>query len=66
MTVAVYSSGSIPGPVGWPEPDGWTGPDAVLYFSFDTLDDDLVLMEGTQQMDFDALADGKVGVFLPN
>ena len=66
MAVPVYSSGSIPSPVGWPEPEGWTGPDAVLYWSFNNLDDDIVLMEGTQEVDFDALTEGKVDVFLPN
>ena len=37
--IPVYSSRSIPDPVGWSEPEGWTGPDPVLYWSFDTLDD---------------------------
>ena len=65
MTVAipVYSSGSIQDPVGWSEPDGWTGPEPVLYWSFNTLDD-LMLMEETQQVDYDALTDGKVNRYL--
>ena len=44
---------------GWVKPDGWTGPAPILYWSLDTLEG-LVLMEGTQQTNFDALTDGKV------
>ena len=62
VSVPVYSSGSIPDPVGWSEPDGWTGPDPVLYWSFDNLDG-LMLMEQTQQAVYDALTDGKVRVY---
>ena len=61
--IPVYSSGSIQGSVGWLEPDGWTGPDPVLYWSFNTLDG-LTLMEETQQADYDALTDGKVNRYL--
>ena len=61
VSVPVNSSGSIPDPVGWSEPDGWTTPDPVLYWSFNTLDG-LVLMEGTEQKHYDALTDGKVRV----
>ena len=63
VSVPVYSSGGIPDPVRWSEPDGWTGPDPVLYWSFNTLDD-LTLMEQTQQVDFDALTDGNVNRYL--
>ena len=56
VSVPVDSSGSIPDPIGWSEPEGWTGPEPVLYWSFDTLDG-LTLMEKTQQADFDALTD---------
>ena len=63
VSVPVYSSGSIPDPVGWSEPEGWTGPDPILYWSFNTLDD-LTLMEETQQADFDVLTDGKVNRYL--
>ena len=45
---------------GWMQPEGWTGPDPVLYWSFNNLDG-LVLMAGTQQKKYDALTDGKVG-----
>ena len=55
----MYSSGSIPDPGGWKQPVGWTGPGSVLHWSLDNLDG-LVLMEGTQQKDYDALTDGKV------
>ena len=61
--IPVYSSRSIQDPVGWSEPDGWTGPDPVLYWSFNTLDG-LTLMEETQQADYDALTDGKVNRYL--
>ena len=56
VSIPVHSS-----PVRWPQPDGWTGPDPVRYWSFDTLDD-LTLMEENQQADYDALIDGKVRV----
>ena len=55
----VYSSGSIPDPGGWKQPRGWTGSDPVLHWSLDNLDG-VVLMEGTQQKDYDALIEGKV------
>ena len=58
----VYSSGSIMDvehEEGWVKPDGWTGPEPILYWNLDTLEG-LVLMEGTQQRDFDALTEGKV------
>ena len=58
-SIPVYSSGSIPGPGKWTEADGWTGPEPVLYWSFDSLDG-LMLMEGTEQRDYDALTEGKV------
>ena len=59
VSALVYSSGSIPDPAGWSEPEGWTGPDPVLYWSFNTLDG-LMLMEETDQAVYDALTDGKV------
>ena len=52
ISIPVYSSGSIPDPVGWMQP--------TLYWSFNNLDG-LVLMEGTEQRDYDALIEGKVG-----
>ena len=61
VSIPVNSSGSIPAPDGSIEPIGWTGPEPVLYWSLDTLEG-LILMEGTQQKDYDALAEGKVGL----
>ena len=60
FSIPVYSSGSIPEPSGWRQPTGWTGPQPVLHLSFDNLDG-LMLMEGTEQKDYDALTQGKVG-----
>ena len=60
ISIPVYSSGSILGPGRWTEAGGWTGPEPILYWSFDNLDR-LVLMEGTEQKDYDALTEGKVG-----
>ena len=37
--ILVYSSRSIQDPVGWSELEGWTGPDPVLYWSFNFLVD---------------------------
>ena len=54
LSVPVCSSGSIP------DADGSGGLEPVLYWSFNTLDG-LTLKEGTQQKNFDALIDGKVG-----
>ena len=55
--ISVFSSGSIPdSDDGWMQQVGWTGPDPVLYLSLDTL----VLMEGTEQREYDALTEGKV------
>ena len=53
--------------IAWSRPPGWTGPDPVLYWSFDTLDG-LVLMEGTQQADNNSftLTDGKVCIVPPD
>ena len=61
VSVPVHSSGTIPDPIGWMVPDGWTGPEPILYWNFDNLDG-LVLMEGTEQKHYDALTDGKVRV----
>ena len=36
--IPVYSIRGIPDPVRWSEPEEWTGPDPVLYWSFNTLD----------------------------
>ena len=60
----VYSSGSIPEPSGWRLAGGWTGPNPGLHWSFDNLDD-LMLMEGTERKDYDALTEGKVGCSNP-
>ena len=45
----------------WNQPSGWTGPPAVLYRSFDSLDG-LVLMEGTEPAEINPvhLVSGKV------
>ena len=43
----------------WNAPSEWTGPDAVVYRSFDN-PDGLVLMQGTQQMTSLSLISGKV------
>ena len=62
-SISVYSGGSIMDvehEEGWVKPNGWTGPEPVLYWSLDTLKG-LVLMEGTQQKYYDALTKGKVG-----
>ena len=58
--ILVYSSGSIPTPDGAMESIRWTGPDPVFYWSLDNLDG-LMLMEGTQQKNYDGLTEGKVG-----
>ena len=56
----VYSSSSIPATDWSMDPIRWTGPDPVLYWSLDNLDG-LVLSEGTEQKDYDAVTEGKVG-----
>ena len=62
--IAVYSSRSIPNSDdGWTKPVGWTGPVPILYWSLDNLQG-LVLMEGTQQKEYDALTEGKVGHYI--
>ena len=43
----------------WIESPRWTGPDAVLYRSFDS-NVGLMFMEGTEQKDYAPLASGKV------
>ena len=60
ISIPVYSSGSIPDAGEWMQPIGWSGPEPVLYWSFDSLEG-MVLMEGTEQEDYDALTEGKVG-----
>ena len=45
--------------VDWFAPNGWTGPDPILYWSLDTLED-MILMEGTQASKFAPLVSGKV------
>ena len=47
--------------VDWIEPNGWTGPDPALYWSFDT-PEHLTLMEGTQESKFATLVSGKVNI----
>ena len=64
FSILVYSSGSIPDRGGLKQPVGWTGPGPVLHWSLDNLEG-LVLMEGTQQKDYDALTDGKVTQLSP-
>ena len=56
---SVYSSDRIADLDGWKQPVEWNGPQPVLYYSLDNLYG-LVLMEGTEQRDYDALIDGKV------
>ena len=43
----------------WTSPQGWTGPDPALYISFD-YPNNLVLMEGSQQKNYDTITSGKV------
>ena len=43
----------------WTPPVGWTGPLPVIYRSFDTLDD-LVLMKRNNEENFNALVTGQV------
>ena len=45
--------------VNWIESNGWTGPDAVLYRSFDS-NVGMMFMEATEQKDYPPLASGKV------
>ena len=59
ISFPVYSSGSIPHPGGWTQPIGWSGPQPVLYWSFDILDGS-TLMEGNEAASFNALVPGKV------
>ena len=47
----------------WSPPPGWTGPESLHFWSFDTLDY-LTLNEFREQSDFDALVAGKVSVHL--
>ena len=50
-------------PEAWNVRNSWTGPNAVLYQSFDD-SDGYVLMEGIQQMGCVPVISGKVGNFL--
>ena len=43
----------------WTPPVGWTGPLPVIYRSFDTLDD-LILMRRNNEENFNALVSGQV------
>ena len=43
----------------WAPPAGWTGPLPVIYRSFDTLDD-LILMRRNNEENFNALVSGQV------
>ena len=45
--------------VEWIEPNGWIGPDPVLYWNFDT-PERMSLMEGTEESNFPPLVSGKV------
>ena len=46
----------------WTPPFGWTGPDPVLYRSFDNMDG-LMLMEGTERKNSSTLVPGQVRKF---
>ena len=43
----------------WAQPAAWTGPLPVIYRSFDTLDD-LILMRRNNEENFNALVSGQV------
>ena len=43
----------------WIPPNGWTGPDAAVYWSFDS-SDGFVLMEGTKEKGLVPLVTGQV------
>ena len=47
----------------WTPPNGWDGPDAVLYKSFDNMTN-LVFMEGDQKVNMVPMVNGKVGIFI--
>ena len=55
----VSEAGSKVSETTWNKPPEWTGPEAALYQSFDD-SDDLVLVEGTQQIGDVPLVAGKV------